>query len=134
MQVHLKKNFTYRNQGTVYSIPAPKPGSSKTGTGDGLILREDQTDYVRAVKMREGRREREEKKMLHGTLEAAKAGNATGVQVGKWADPNWLPGILTVGTGGKGRKLHESRVPLGADGMPIIGYGKKNPNERKRRK
>ncbi len=52
MQVHLKKNFQYRTRGTIYSIPAPKPGSAKTGSGEGLILREDQTEYMRAMKRR----------------------------------------------------------------------------------
>ena len=41
MEIHLKPNFQYRLRGTKYSIPAPKPGSAKTGAGEGLILRED---------------------------------------------------------------------------------------------
>ncbi|KAH9002254.1 hypothetical protein EDB86DRAFT_2898890 [Lactarius hatsudake] len=100
MQVHLKKNFQYRTRGTIYSIPAPKPGSAKTGCGEGLILREDQT-------------EEDDKKLLSGAL--ANAG---------WI-PDWIPEIMTAG---KGRSLKPG------DGMPTIGYGKRNPNERKRRK
>ena len=47
VQVHLKPNFQYKLRGTRYPIPSPKPGSSKTGAGTGLILREDQVEYSR---------------------------------------------------------------------------------------
>ncbi|KAJ7228411.1 Nin one binding Zn-ribbon like-domain-containing protein [Mycena pura] len=124
MQVHLKPNFQYRLRGTKYSIPAPKAGSAKTGSGEGLILREDQTEYLRAKKMADGRRQREEAKMQKGIL-----GREGGV--GSWLDPDWMPEMLSVGAGGKGRTIR----PSGRDGdMPAIGYGRRNPNERKRRK
>ncbi|KAF7290987.1 20S-pre-rRNA D-site endonuclease NOB1 [Mycena chlorophos] len=114
MEVHLKRNFQYKLRGTKYSIPAPKPGSAKTGTGEGLILREDQSEYLRAKKMADGKRQREEAKINKG--------------IGSWLDPDWVPEMLTVGAGGKGRTNRR-------DGdMPTIGYGRKNPNERKRRK
>ncbi|KAK0242907.1 Nin one binding Zn-ribbon like-domain-containing protein [Armillaria nabsnona] len=130
MQVHLKPNFQYRIRGTKYSIPAPKAGSAKTGPGEGLILREDQAEYMRAKKMADGKREREEAKMMKGLLARGARGD-TGVAVGSWMDPDWIPEIMSAGTGGKGRSMRSA----GMDGdMPIIGYGKKNPNERKRRK
>ncbi|KAF7332261.1 20S-pre-rRNA D-site endonuclease NOB1 [Mycena kentingensis (nom. inval.)] len=124
MEVHLKKNFQYKLRGTKYSIPAPKPGSAKTGTGEGLILREDQTEYLRAKKMADGRRAREEAKMNKGLL-------SQNGGIGSWLDPDWVPEMLTVGAGGKGRTMRHS----GRDGdMPVVGYGRKNPNEKKRRK
>ncbi|OJA19331.1 hypothetical protein AZE42_00449 [Rhizopogon vesiculosus] len=123
MQVHLKKNFQYKVRGTKYSIPAPKHGSAKTGPGEGLILREDQLGYMRAKKRADGKREREEQHMIKGLVDR---GGEGGVRVGGWSDPDWMPGILSVGTGGKGRSLR-----AGGD-MPQIGYGKKNPNEKKR--
>ncbi|KAJ7786310.1 Nin one binding Zn-ribbon like-domain-containing protein [Mycena metata] len=127
MQVHLKSNFQYRLRGTKYSIPAPKPGSAKKGTGEGLILREDQTEYVRARKMADGRHEREEARMNKGIM--SREGGA--VNVGSWLDPDWMPEMLSVGAGGKGRTMRAS----GMDGdLPAIGYGRKNPNERKKRK
>ncbi|KAG7447444.1 uncharacterized protein BT62DRAFT_993157 [Guyanagaster necrorhizus] len=130
MQVHLKPNFQYRIRGTKYSIPAPKAGSAKTGPGEGLILREDQAEYMRAKKRADGKREREEAKMMKGLLARGARGD-TGVAVGSWMDPDWIPEIMSAGTGGKGRIMRSA----GMDGdMPIIGYGKKNPNERKRRK
>ncbi|KAF5387845.1 hypothetical protein D9615_000603 [Tricholomella constricta] len=129
MQVHLKPNFQYRIRGTKYSIPAPKAGSAKTGAGANLILREDQQEYMRAKKQAEGKREREEAKMLKGILSRGVDG-ATGV--GSWMDPDWIPEMISVGAGGKGRTMKSG----GMDGdLPQIGYGKKNPNAvRKKRK
>ncbi|CAK5275365.1 unnamed protein product [Mycena citricolor] len=122
MQVHLKSNFQYRIRGTKYSIPAPKPGSAKTGTGEGLILREDQTEWIRAKKMADGRREREETKMNRSLM--SQKGNG----IGSWLDPDWVPEMLSVGAGGKGRTNRH------AGDMPTIGHGRKNPNERRKRK
>ena len=118
LQVHLKKNFQYRTRGTIYSIPAPKPGSAKTGSGDGIILREDQAEYQRAVKRAEAKRERDERRIF------ASGGGAGAA--GSWMDPDWVPDILTAGTSGKGRKPR--------DDLPVVGYGRRNPNERKHRK
>ncbi|KIK46653.1 hypothetical protein CY34DRAFT_800170 [Suillus luteus UH-Slu-Lm8-n1] len=123
MQVHLKKNFQYKVRGTKYSIPAPKPGSAKTGPGEGLVLREDQLEYMRAKRRADGKRDREEQRMIKGLVDK---GGEGGVSVGNWSDPDWMPGILSVGTGGQGRSSH-----TGGD-MPKIGYGRKNPNERKK--
>lgn len=130
MQVHLKPNFQYRIRGTKYSIPKPQSGSAKTGTGEGLILREDQTEYVRAKKHADNKREREEAKMVKGVLARSAKGDGN-LAIGSWMDPDWIPGIMSVGTGGKGRTMRSG----GMDGdMPVIGYGKKNPNERRRKK
>ncbi|KAF5358896.1 hypothetical protein D9758_004824 [Tetrapyrgos nigripes] len=129
MQVHLKPNFQYRTRGTKYSIPAPKAGSAKTGSGEGLILREDQIEYVRAKKRADNKREREEAKMMKGILSSK--GGSDGVAIGSWMDPDWVPEIIAAGPGGKGRSIRSG----GMDGeMPVIGYGRKNPNERRRKK
>ena len=125
VQVHLKKNFQYRLRGTKYSIPAPKSGSAKTGSGEGLILREDQMEYMRAKKRIENKREREEGKMFKGM--ASKGTSAT--VLSSWMDPDWVPEMISAGTGGKGRTRN-----LRGDELPQIGYGKKNPNEQRRRK
>jgi RNA-binding protein NOB1 len=130
MQVHLKPNFQYRTRGTKYSIPAPKPGSAKTGPGEGLILREDQTEYRRAQKMADGRREREEARMLKGAVKNAEAGNYSSGIMGSWMDPDWVPEMLITSAGGKGRTTRG-----GPGEMPAVGYGRRNPNEvRKKRK
>ena len=127
MQVHLKKNFQYKNRGTVYSIPAPKPGSAKTGPGEGLILREDQLEYMRAKKRVDAKKERDERKMAKGLFAP---GNESGVSVGSWMDPDWIPELMGASVGGKGRKTRSGT----GDELPVIGYGRKNPNERRRRK
>lgn len=126
MQVHLKKNFQYRTRGTKYSIPAPKAGSAKHGPGGGLILREDQLQYLRARKLADGKKEREEAKMVKGVMAKGLDG---GVAVaGSWMDPDWIPEIMS--ENGKGRTARLA----GRDGdMPQIGYGRKNPNAAKRR-
>lgn len=125
LQVHLKPNFQYRIRGTKYPIPVPKPGSAKKGSGEGLILREDQAEYMRAKKRADGKRQKEAR-MLKGMLNRGVQGE-TG-NVSSWMDPDWVPEILSVGAGGKGRTIRNS----GMDGdMPVIGYGRKNPNERR---
>jgi RNA-binding protein NOB1 len=122
MQVHLKKNFQYRNRGTVYSIPSPKPGSAKTGSGEGLILREDQTEYMRAVKRADAKRQRDEKKVL------SSGGTIGALGVGNWMDPDWVPDIISAGASGKGRTNGRNNE------LPVIGHGRRNPNERRHRK
>jgi len=120
MRVHLKKNFQFRTRGTIFAIPAPKPGSAKTGPGEGLILREDQAEYARAVKRAEAKRQRDERKMLVGGTSASGAGS--------WMDPDWVPEIIAASAGGKGRRTAHG------DELPVIGYGRRNPNERRHRK
>jgi RNA-binding protein NOB1 len=123
MQVHLKRNFQYKIRGTKYSIPAPKHGSAKTGSREGLILREDQAEYQRAKKQVDGKRAKEEQRMMKGIFDRGSEGGVKG----SWMDPDWMPEIMSVGTSGKGRSR-------GADGgMPAIGYGRRNPNERRRK-
>jgi RNA-binding protein NOB1 len=122
--VHLKKNFQYKTRGTIYPIPYPKPGSAKTGSGEGLILREDQNSWMLAQKRADDKKERDDRKMLHGSLARQGEGGAV---MGSWMDPDWIPEIIAAGASGKGRKSHKGD-------MPTIGYGRKNPNERRRKK
>jgi RNA-binding protein NOB1 len=49
LKIFLKKDFQYRNRGTVYSIPQTQTGRK----AQNLILREDQKEYQRALKARE---------------------------------------------------------------------------------
>ena len=131
MQVHLKRNFQYKLRGTKYPIPSPKPGSAKTGSGTGLILREDQVEYMRAKQKADGKRAREEQRLLMNILSKEADGQGGNTGVNSWMDPDWIPEMMSVGTGGKARKMKDSRM----DGdMPQIGYGRKNPNEKRRKK
>jgi len=88
-------------------------------------------EYMRAKKRADGKREREEQKLLKGILSQELDGNVGNTSVSSWMDPDWIPEMISVGAGGKGRTMKSSRM----DGdMPQIGYGRKNPNERRRKK
>ncbi|KAL3422856.1 hypothetical protein PVAG01_04604 [Phlyctema vagabunda] len=85
-RVHLKKNMQWNTRGNVYSIPKPVHGTSngklvagggKGGWGQGLILAEDQKEYVKAMV---GQKKRKDKDLM---------------------DEDYLPSILT-GDRGKG--------------------------------
>ncbi|KAH0542288.1 hypothetical protein FGG08_003315 [Glutinoglossum americanum] len=72
-KVHLKKNYQWNNRGNIFSIPKPVSGSSsgkvnvggggkgggKGGWGQGLILREDQKEYVQAMQLDKKKKERD---------------------------------------------------------------------------
>ncbi|KAG9125731.1 Nin1 binding protein [Ceratobasidium sp. 392] len=115
VQVHLKKNFQYKNRGTRYSIPLPKAGAAKGGAGStNIILREDQVEFQKGLHQESVRQRKEDKRVER----ALAAGKGTGMS---WDDPDWIPEILT-GT----------RRSTG--GLPAIGHGRKNPNEVRRKK
>lgn len=85
---------------------------------------------MNAKKHADRKREREEKRMLKGTAGVGADRGNSGV-LGSWMDPDWMPEMLTVGAGGKGRTMRTG----GFDGdMPIIGHGRKNPNEKRKKK
>ncbi len=87
LHIHLKPNFQYRTRGTVYSIPAPKMGSSKgqSGGGSGLILREDQKEFMSAVRREEGRRKKEDRKLEKAVRQEVEG---KGKGLGGWNDPD----------------------------------------------
>lgn len=96
VKLHLKQNFQWNNRGNVFSVPkptagtanqkwkGPKDGGGKGGWGNGLILAEDQKEYVRA--MSQGNRKKEKDLM----------------------DEDSLPSILT------GERRSSGRVQVGA--------------------
>lgn len=101
--LHLKRNMQWNTRGDRYSIPKPVAGSSngkmrekgggKGGWGKGLILAEDQKEYIRAVQDRE----REKKKGAKDLM-----------------DRDFLPGLMS-GGGGDGRSnLSGGRIQIGA--------------------
>jgi RNA-binding protein NOB1 len=92
--LHLKKNMQWNTRGNVYSIPKPVAGTSngklvagggKGGWGQGLILAEDQKEYVQALTSERRKKERD------------------------LMDEDYLPGILS---GDRGRA--GGRVKVGA--------------------
>jgi RNA-binding protein NOB1 len=88
-KVHLKKNIQWNTRGNVFSIPKPVAGTSngklvagggKGGWGQGLILAEDQKEYIQA--MTSARRKKEKDLM----------------------DEDYLPGILSGDRGNGGNR------------------------------
>lgn len=82
-------------------------------------MREDQREYAQAVEKEHKREQREHEKLMKAAMNEGEGS----VKVGDWNDPDWLPGML----GGEGKRRDNG-------GIPTIGTGRKNPNERKRRK
>lgn len=125
--IHLKKGFQYHLRGTKYSIPDPKPGRAKgqQKAGSGLILREDQAEWQDAVRKQSRQREKEDKKIARGDASSWMDPDVS-LPSSALTDGQWTPEIISVGMSGKGRT--DTR------GMPVIGHGRKNPNERKKRR
>lgn len=68
MTMYLKKNFQYNLRGTQFNIPGVKGGRK----GNDMILREDQREYERAVKLKE----RMDRKALSYDMDAVDFGRA----------------------------------------------------------
>ncbi|WFC94944.1 20S-pre-rRNA D-site endonuclease nob1 [Malassezia brasiliensis] len=125
LQVHLKPNFEYHNRGTIYSLPMPRAGSASGGRPSGSsrnaktgvpILREDQPEWQRGVAKDKLRKQKEERALQRALDQGQDSLSA------RYADPDWLPDLLT----GK-------HTATGPD-LPALGIGRKNPNERRRRR
>ena len=125
LQVHLKPNFQYHNRGSKYSLPMPQPGSASGGRPSGSarnsktgvpILREDQAEWQRAVSRQRIHKQREER-ALNKALERGQDSLSV-----RYADPDWLPDLLT------------GNHTRATDDLPALGIGRKNPNERRRRR
>lgn len=117
-QLHLKKNYRFNLRGTKYSIPAPKPGSAsggKTG-GSGLILREDQLEWQRAL-AKEASRKRKEERALERAMRAGK--DSLSVRY----EEAWDYGDIFLGSQFASRDKSN---------LPVIGHGRKNPNANRR--
>ncbi|KAK9366447.1 Nin one binding Zn-ribbon like-domain-containing protein [Lipomyces kononenkoae] len=64
LQIHLKKNFQWSHRGNRYSLPNPQSKKNRTNGGEGIeeiLLREDQKEYLKAVKNDTWRRRHNEK-------------------------------------------------------------------------
>ncbi|CAD6888367.1 unnamed protein product [Tilletia controversa] len=119
LHVHLKKNFQYRNRGTIYSLPQPRAGTASSLKKSAAkhqvpILREDQAEWQRAV-AQQNVFKRKEEKALAKALEKGKDTLSA-----RYEDPDWMPDMLL----GGGRQAN--------GGLPALGIGRKNPNEKRR--
>jgi len=109
---HLKKNFNYRLRGTKYSIPTYVGGQN----ANNIILSEDQNEYQKALKQQKFKARKE--------------------KVVDLLDPDYLNTLFTgedskLNSRSKG-KTRKTRNDYTGD--IIIGYGRRNPNERRRRR
>ncbi|OMH82362.1 20S-pre-rRNA D-site endonuclease nob1 [Zancudomyces culisetae] len=100
--VHLKKNFRYNLRGKKYSIPSP-------ANANHLVLRADDKTYTESMKRRN---------MLLN--KAMRTNNADDV------DAFWF-GAATTTSGSASRGRTGERFD--ANGMPIVGVGRRNPNK-----
>jgi len=119
IKVHLKKNFQYKNRGTIYSLPLPKQGKASGAKQSVPILREDQAEWQKALhteKIKKGKEERALQKALERGSDSLSA---------RYEEADELSALLAGGNV-KNRTI--------STGLPSMGIGRKNPNERRRRK
>ena len=119
LKVHLKKNFQYKNRGTIYSLPLPKQGKAGGARQSVPILREDQAEWQKALnaeRVKRGKEERALQKALERGSDSLSA---------RYEDADELS-MLLAGGNAKNRTM--------STGLPSLGVGRKNPNDRRRRK
>ncbi|GAA5978898.1 hypothetical protein JCM10908_002726 [Rhodotorula pacifica] len=157
--LHLKSNYNYRLRGTQYSLPNPKVGRAGGVQQAAPVVREDQKEWIRGVKSAEVRRNKEERALQKALLNdeerkrlvpAGGAGSyavsASGTAAGWFAQAGTLEAQMLGIGGGKGgienpkgrrrggKNGKGGEVRLDKSGLPVIGSGRRNPNEARRRK
>ncbi|PRQ74873.1 Nin one binding (NOB1) Zn-ribbon like-domain containing protein [Rhodotorula toruloides] len=130
--LHLKSNYNYRLRGTQYSLPNPKMGKAGGGPNAEIVVREDQKEWIRGVRSAEVRREKEQKALRRALLDdERRAGSGAQAGTAGWFAEGGIEN--TKGRRG-GRGGQSGEVRLDKSGLPIIGMGRRNPNEARRRK
>ncbi|PWA00326.1 hypothetical protein BB558_003632 [Smittium angustum] len=110
-KVHLKKNFQYKLQGTKFSIPTPVGGRS----GKDIITRADDKRYTDSIDRRNILLSKMERQQLQG-------------DGGLW-DVGYIPTMLI---GSQSETKSRNGEKFDTRGMPIVGFGRKNPNKSKK--
>ena len=134
--LHLKANFQYRNRGTVYSLPKPKMGRAG-GTQSEPVLREDQKEWVRGVKTADVMRSKETRAIVRSVMDDQRSGRSTaGGTMPGWGSREWVA-PMEAGEKARGKRGPKNggngEVRLDKSGMPVIGAGRRNPNESRRK-
>ena len=132
---------------------APAPDELSLGRAGGgahseLVLREDQKEWARGVKTAEMIRSKETRAMLRAVMDdkdrrekgLGKKMNTGAIGgIGGWNDPDWQS-AMNLGEGSKGRRRGgggknggAGEIKVDKSGMPVIGSGRKNTNESRRR-
>ena len=108
MHLFLKSNFQYNVRGNIYSIPMPKGGRQ----GSGLFLREDQPEYQKALR---SFKHQENKMQKNYCMDA-------------------IDDRLACVFGGMNIKVGRGSFEGDSLNAPAIGYGRRNPNQARRKK
>ncbi|KAK4052171.1 20S-pre-rRNA D-site endonuclease nob1 [Microbotryomycetes sp. JL201] len=138
--LHLKKNFQYKLRGSVYSLPTPKMGKAGGSNVAAPVLREDQKEWQKGVRTAENRKMKEERALIKSVMDEKnkKGGTAGSTPDGLlgFTDLDWQPAMLMGEKGRRrgGRNGMGGDVPLDKSGMPMIGVGRRNPNEVRKKK
>ncbi|CEH12711.1 Predicted RNA-binding protein Nob1p involved in 26S proteasome assembly [Ceraceosorus bombacis] len=126
--IEINTSRQLRLRGSRYSLPMPKPsraggprGANAPSSGGAPILRADQQEWIKALSKEKGRQEKEVRK-LNRAAEKGKDGWSQ-----RYQNPEDVSAFLQ---GGKA-DFEPSRL---VGGLPPLGIGRKNPNERRRRK
>ncbi|GAA6063000.1 hypothetical protein JCM10212_004982 [Sporobolomyces blumeae] len=154
--LHLKNNYNYRLRGTQYSLPTPQMGKAGgQGKKSELVLREDQKEWVKGVKSAEVRQQKEQRALVRAVMEEERKGKGKGKQGAPGSSTSFFAGAggayglesAMMGVAGpKGGIEHQKgrrrggkngaggETRLDSSGLPVIGMGRKNPNEARRRR
>lgn len=158
--LHLKQNYNYRLRGTQYSLPTPQMGKAGgLGKKAAPVLREDQKEWIKGVKSNEVRQQKEQRALVKAVLDEEKKGKgkarANGPGGGGTSSTGFFQGAggayglesAMLGMAGpKGGIEHQKgrrrggkngaggETRLDSSGLPVIGMGRKNPNESRRRR
>ncbi|KAK9248055.1 Nin one binding Zn-ribbon like-domain-containing protein [Lipomyces tetrasporus] len=108
LQIHLKKNFQWSHRGNRYSLPNPQSKKNRKNGGEGMeeiLLREDQKEYLKAVKNDAWRKRHNEK-----SLEAWIGGGGTDALGSPFSSGSYKREYTKTGVRvGKGRYVNERR-------------------------
>ena len=115
----LARNFKYNLRGTKYDMPMPEGGRK-----DDLITREDQREYIRAVRNQKRTEDKEFRAMANGVNVA----DVDDRLVGIFGDLSMASSAIATGIKKKNGKTLKSAPSV------IIGTGRRNPNEVRRRR
>ncbi|GAA5924178.1 rRNA-binding endoribonuclease [Sporobolomyces koalae] len=154
--LHLKQNYNYRLRGTQYSLPTPQMGKAGgQGKKAEPVLREDQKEWIKGVKSQEVRQMKEQRALVKAVLDEEKKGKGKGRSNGSSSSTGFFQGAggayglesAMLGMAGpKGGIEHQKgrrrggkngaggETRLDSSGLPVIGSGRKNPNEARRRR
>ncbi|KAK9377391.1 Nin one binding Zn-ribbon like-domain-containing protein [Lipomyces chichibuensis] len=107
LQIHLKKNFQWSHRGNRYSLPNPQSKKNRMKGGEGMeeiLLREDQKEYLKAVK-NDAWRKRHNEKLLEEWIGGGNDAMGSPFASGSYKRDYTKTGVKV----GKGRYVNDRR-------------------------